>query len=172
MVDAVAEMDDELTHKYLEGEELTVEEIRRGLRAGTLSTRIIPVLTGSALKNKGIQPMLDAVIAYLPSPLDVPALTGIDPRTGEELPREVRDDAPFSALAFKIAADPFVGKLAFFRVYSGTLKAGLVRAQRHQGQEGAHRAPGPDAREPPGGDRGGLRRRHRGRGRPQGHLHG
>ena len=124
MIEAVAEMDDELTHKYLEGEELTVAEISRGLRAGTLSTRIIPVLTGSALKNKGIQPMLDAVIAYLPSPLDVPPLTGIDPRTGEEHPREVKDDAPFSALAFKIAADPFVGKLAFFRVYSGTLKAG------------------------------------------------
>jgi len=124
LIEAVAEMDDELTQKYLDGEEFTVEEIRRGLRAGTLSTRIIPVLTGSALKNKGIQLMLDAVIAYLPSPLDVPALTGIDPRSGEELPREVRDDAPFSALAFKIAADPFVGKLAFFRVYSGTLRAG------------------------------------------------
>src|SRR5262249_9866824 len=105
-------------------EQLTVEEIRTGLRAGTLATRIIPVLTGSALKNKGVQPMLDAVVAYLPSPLDVPAITGIDPRNGHELTREVSDAAPFSALAFKIAADPFVGKLAFFRVYSGTLKAG------------------------------------------------
>jgi elongation factor G len=124
MIEAVAEMDDELTHKYLEGEELTVEEIRRGLRLGTLQTRIIPVLTGSALKNKGVQPMLDAVIYYLPSPLDVPPIIGLDPRNGNEVVRTVNDTEPFSALAFKIAADPFVGKLAFFRVYSGTLKAG------------------------------------------------
>jgi elongation factor G len=124
MIEAVAEMDDELTHKYLEGEELTVEEIRRGLRLGTLQTRIIPVLTGSALKNKGVQPMLDAVIYYLPSPLDVPPVIGLDPRNGNEVVRTVNDTEAFSALAFKIAADPFVGKLAFFRVYSGTLKAG------------------------------------------------
>jgi elongation factor G len=124
LIEAVAEMDDELTHKYLEGEELTEVEIERGLRLGTLQTKIIPVLTGSALKNKGIQPMLDAVIAYLPSPLDVPPVIGLDPDTGAELLRTVDDDEPFAALAFKIAADPFVGKLAFFRVYSGTLKAG------------------------------------------------
>jgi len=124
MVEAVAEMDDDLMHKYLEGHDLTVEEIRRGIREGTLSTRIIPVLTGSALKNKGVQPMLDAVVAYLPSPIDVPAIKGIDPRTGAETEVTMSDDAPFSALAFKIAADPYVGKLAFFRVYSGTLKAG------------------------------------------------
>src|SRR5262249_32108537 len=124
LVEAVAEMDDTLMHKYLEGEQLTTEEIRAGLRTGTLTTRIIPVLTGSALKNKGVQPMLDAVVAYLPWPVHVPAITGIDPRNGHELTREVSDAAPFSALAFKIAADPFVGKLAFFRVYSGTLKAG------------------------------------------------
>ena len=124
MIEAVAEMDDELTHKYLEGEELTVAEIKRGLRLGTLTTRIIPVLTGSALKNKGIQKMLDAVVDYLPSPLDVPPMIGLDPRTGAEIIRTPSDSEPFSALAFKIAADPFVGKLAFFRVYSGTLKAG------------------------------------------------
>jgi elongation factor G len=124
MIEAVAEMDDELTHKYLEGEELTPAEIRRGLRLGTLQTRIIPVLTGSALKNKGVQPMLDAVVQYLPSPLDVPPIIGVDPRTGNEVVRTVNDTEPFAALAFKIAADPFVGKLAFFRVYSGTLKAG------------------------------------------------
>jgi elongation factor G len=117
-------MDDELTHKYLEGEELTVAEIKRGLRLGTLTTRIIPVLTGSALKNKGVQKMLDAVVDYLPSPLDVPPMIGEDPRTGGEIVRTPSDEEPFSALAFKIAADPFVGKLAFFRVYSGTLKAG------------------------------------------------
>jgi elongation factor G len=124
LIEAVAEMDDELTHKYLEGEELTVDEIRRGLRLGTLQNRIIPVLTGSALKNKGIQPMLDAVLDFLPSPLDVPPVIGLNPNNGEELLRTVDDSEPFSALAFKIAADPFVGKLAFFRVYSGTLKSG------------------------------------------------
>ena len=124
MIEAVAEMDDELTHKYLEGEELTVAEIKRGLRLGTLTTRIIPVLTGSALKNKGVQKMLDAVVDYLPSPLDVPPMIGLDPKTGAEIIRTPVDTEPFSALAFKIAADPFVGKLAFFRVYSGTLKAG------------------------------------------------
>jgi elongation factor G len=124
LIEAVAEMDDTLTHKYLEGEELTEAEIEHGLRLGTLQNKIIPVLTGSALKNKGIQPMLDAVIAYLPSPLDVPPVIGLDPDTGAELLRTVNDDEPFAALAFKIAADPFVGKLAFFRVYSGRLKAG------------------------------------------------
>src|SRR6187402_2804450 len=124
MIEAVAEMDDELTHKYLEGEEFTVSEIKRGLRLGTLTTRIIPVLTGSALKNKGVQKMLDAVVDYLPSPLDVPPMIGLDPKSGAEIIRTPDDTEPFSALAFKIAADPFVGKLAFFRVYSGTLKAG------------------------------------------------
>jgi len=124
MIDAVAEMDDDLTHKYLEGHDLSIEEIKRGLRLGTLQNRIIPVLTGSALRNKGIQPMLDAVIDYLPSPLDVPPVIGLHPSTGAEILRTVDDKEPFAALAFKIAADPFVGKLAFFRVYSGTLKAG------------------------------------------------
>ena len=124
MVEAVAEVDDELTHKFLEGEELTEDELRRGLRAGTLAYKIVPVLTGSALKNKGVQPMLDAVVAYLPSPLDVPPVEGFNPKTRREEARPVSDAAPFAALAFKIAADPFVGKLAYFRVYSGTLKSG------------------------------------------------
>ncbi len=124
LIEAVADMDDELTHKYLEGEELTIAEIKRGLRLGTLTTKIIPVVTGSALRNKGIQKMLDAVVDYLPSPLDVPPMIGIEPKSGSEVLRTPDDNEPFSALAFKIAADPFVGKLAFFRVYSGTLKAG------------------------------------------------
>ncbi len=124
MIEAVAESDDVLTHKFLEGEELTVDEIVHGLRLGTLQYKFVPVLTGSALKNKGIQPMLDAVVAYLPSPLDVPPVIGLDPRTGKEIVRTADDSEPFSALAFKIAADPFVGKLAFFRVYAGTLKSG------------------------------------------------
>ncbi len=123
MIEAVVELDDELTMKFLEGEELTSEEIRHGLRLGTLQNRIVPVLTGSALKNKGVQPVLDAVVHYLPSPLDVPPITGLDP-AGVEVTRAVDDKEPFAALAFKIAADPFVGKLAFFRVYSGKLKTG------------------------------------------------
>ena len=124
MIEAAAEVDDDLTAKYLEGEDLTAEDIRHGLRLGTLQNRIVPVLTGSALKNKGVQPMLDAVVHYLPSPLDVPPVIGLDPATGAELLRTVDDKEPFAALAFKIAADPFVGKLAFFRVYSGSLKTG------------------------------------------------
>ena len=124
LVEAVAEMDDELMHKYLDGEELTEAELARGIRLGTLQYRIVPVLTGSALRNKGIQPMLDAVVDYLPSPLDVPPVIGEHPVTHAEVVRTVDDGEPFSALAFKIAADPFVGKLAYFRVYSGTLKSG------------------------------------------------
>jgi len=124
MVEAVAEVDDTLTHKYLEGEELTADEIRHGLRLGTLQSKFVPVLGGSALRNKGVQPMLDAVTLYLPSPLDVPPTIGLRPGTDQELVRTTDDKEPFAALAFKIAADPFVGKLAFFRVYSGTLKAG------------------------------------------------
>jgi len=124
MIESIADLDDDIAHKFLEGQEIGADELRRALRAGTLAYRIVPVLTGSALKNKGVQPMLDAVIDYLPSPLDVPPVSGKDPRTGEELARETDPSAPFSGLAFKIVADPFVGKLAFFRVYSGTLKTG------------------------------------------------
>ena len=124
MVEVVAEVDDTLTHKYLEGEALTPEELRHGLRLGTLQSRFVPVLAGSALKNKGVQPMLDAVTLYLPSPLDVPPIIGVRPGTDQEVVRTADDKEPFTALVFKIAADPFVGKLAFFRVYAGTLKAG------------------------------------------------
>ncbi len=124
MIEAVAEMDDELTHKYLEGHDLSVEDIKRGLRLGTLEYRIVPVLAGSALKNKGVQPVLDAVVDFLPSPLDVPPVIGEHPVTHKEIIRTADDTEPFSALAFKIAADPYVGKLAYFRVYSGTLKSG------------------------------------------------
>jgi elongation factor G len=124
MIDVVAEADDTLTHKYLEGEALTTAEIKHGLRLGTLQSKFVPVLTGSALKNKGIQPMLDAVTEFLPSPLDVPPTIGLRPGTDQELVRTVDDKEPFSGLVFKIATDPFVGHLAYFRVYSGTLKAG------------------------------------------------
>jgi elongation factor G len=124
MVEVVAEMDDELTHKYLEGHTLSNEDIKRGLRLGTLEYRIVPVLAGSALKNKGVQPVLDAVVDYLPSPLDVPPIIGEHPVTHMEVLRTADDTEPFSALAFKIAADPFVGKVCYFRVYSGTLNSG------------------------------------------------
>src|SRR5687767_14014304 len=124
LLEAVAESDDELTHKFLEGIPLTEDEIRHGIRLATLQYKIVPILTGSALKNKGVQPMLDAVVDYLPSPLDVPPMIGQDPRTHADVLRTVDDTEPFSALAFKISADHFVGKLAFFRVYSGTLKSG------------------------------------------------
>jgi elongation factor G len=124
MIEALADLDDDIAHKFLEGEEIGADELRAALRAGTLAYQIVPVLTGSALKNKGVQPMLDAVIDFLPSPLDVPPVTGRDPRGGDEVVRHTDASEPFTALAFKIAADPFVGKLAFFRVYSGTLKTG------------------------------------------------
>src|SRR5207247_285419 len=124
MVEKVVETDDALLHRYLEEHKITSDELRQALRAATIAAKVVPVLTGAALRNKGVQPLLDAVVAYLPSPLDVPPVIGIDPKTGEELVRKATDDDPFSALAFKIMSDPFVGKLAFFRVYSGVLRAG------------------------------------------------
>src|SRR5216110_1851062 len=124
MVEKVVETDDALLHRYLEEHHITPDELRTALRAATIATKVVPVLTGAALRNKGVQPLLDAVVAYLPSPLDVPPVTGLDPKTGEELLRRPTDDDLFAALAFKIAADPFSVKLAFFRVYSGTLRAG------------------------------------------------
>lgn len=124
MLEALADFDDELMTKYLEGEEISADEIRSAIRKGTLSAKITPVLCGSAFKNKGVQPMLDAVVDYLPSPVDLPAIKGTDPEKGTEIERKASDDEPFSALAFKIMADPYVGKLAFFRVYSGTLTTG------------------------------------------------
>ena len=124
LVEAVSEVDDDLMLKFLEGEPLSEAEIRRGLRRGTVTNQLVPVLCGSSYKNKGVQPLLDAVVDYLPSPLDVGAVSGIDPKTEEPATREPDDQAPFSALAFKIATDPFVGKLAFFRVYSGVLTSG------------------------------------------------
>ena len=124
LVEAVAESDDELMMKYLEGEELTEEEILAGIRKATIACKMTPVCCGSSYKNKGVQPMLDAVIQFTPAPTDVPNIKGVNPETGEEDERPSSDEAPFSALAFKIATDPFVGKLAFFRVYSGTLTAG------------------------------------------------
>ncbi|MBX5476391.1 MAG: elongation factor G [Clostridia bacterium] len=124
LIEAVAETDDALMERYLEGEELSEDEIRAALRRATISMKIVPVLCGSSYRNKGVQPLLDAVVYYLPSPLDIPAVKGTDPNTGEEIQRLVSDEEPFSALAFKIMTDPYVGKLTFFRVYSGVLKSG------------------------------------------------
>jgi elongation factor G len=125
LIDAIAEFDDELTETYLLDEEsVTPDMIRRALRKGTLANKITPVLCGSAFKNKGVQPLLDAVIDYLPSPLDVPPVHGVDPRTENELSRHPALDEPFSALAFKVMSDPYVGKLTYFRVYSGQIRAG------------------------------------------------
>ncbi|PAC35810.1 elongation factor G [Caldifermentibacillus hisashii] len=124
LIEAVAELDEDLMMKYLEGEEITVEELKAGIRKATLSVEFFPVLCGSAFKNKGVQLMLDAVVDYLPSPLDIPSIKGIIPDTDEDVERHANDDEPFSALAFKVMTDPYVGKLTFFRVYSGTLQSG------------------------------------------------
>ncbi|MGE5509239.1 MAG: elongation factor G [Chitinophagales bacterium] len=124
LLEAAAEVDEELMLKFLEGEPIGEDEIKAALRAGCLDGRIIPVLCGSSFRNKGVQPLLDAVIDYLPSPLDLPPVVGVHPESEREITREASEQEPFAALAFKIVADPYVGKLAYFRVYSGVLKAG------------------------------------------------
>lgn len=124
LVEAVAEQDDELIEKYLNGEELTIEELKKAIRHETIENRIVPVVCGTSYKNKGVQKLLDAIVDYMPAPTDIPAIKGTNPDTGEEEDRHSSDDEPFSALAFKIATDPFVGKLCFFRVYSGKVDAG------------------------------------------------
>ena len=126
MIESVVETDDELMEKYFGGEEISEEEIKKALRSATIEGTVVPVLCGTAFKNKGIQPLLDAVVAYMPSPLDINGgkINGTDPKTEEPIQREMGDDAPFSALAFKIITDPFVGRLSFFRVYSGVLEKG------------------------------------------------
>ncbi|TDT46027.1 elongation factor G [Fonticella tunisiensis] len=124
LMEAIAETDEELMMKYLEGEEFTEEEIHAAIRKATIANEMVPVTCGSSYKNKGVQPMLDAVVAYLPSPVDIPAIKGVNPETGEDDERHASDDEPFSALAFKIMTDPFVGKLCFTRIYSGVMTSG------------------------------------------------
>ena len=124
LVELIAESDEELTMRYLEDEEISVDELVAALRKATIAGTLVPVLCGSSLKNKGVQPMLDAIVTYLPSPLDVPPVHGTDPRTGEEVTRAVDENEPFAGLAFKIVSDPHVGKLAYIRVYSGKLDSG------------------------------------------------
>src|SRR5229473_3498284 len=136
LVESIAENDDEILHKFLEGEEITADELRASLRKSTIALKVFPVVVGTAFKNKGIQPLLDAVVDYLPSPLDTPETKGINPENGEPITRKASDDEPFSALAFKIMADPYVGQLTFIRVYSGQLKSSdsvlNSRTQRHE----------------------------------------
>jgi len=124
LIERIAEQDDALTEKYLNGKEISLDELRKNLRAATLSYKLVPVFCGSALKNKAVQLMLDGVVDYLPSPQDLPPVKGIDPETGAEIFREPKDETPFTALAFKLQTDPYVGQLTYFRVYAGTLPAG------------------------------------------------
>jgi elongation factor G len=134
-VERIAELDDDLTMKYLEGEFLTNDELKVALRKGVLENKVAPVFCGSSLKNKGVQPLLDAVVDYLPSPLDVPDVVGTHPKTGEEVTRPPDDNAPMSALVFKIVTDPYVGRLAYFRVYSGKIKKGNSYQNTTQGKK-------------------------------------
>ncbi len=124
MIEQIVETDDALLHKYLEGEEISADELRAALRRATIAGRITPVLCGSALRNKGVQPLLDAIVDYLPSPVDIPPIRGTNPLTGEEETRPADENAPLAALVFKIVSDPYVGRLAYFRVYSGKIEAG------------------------------------------------
>ncbi len=135
LLEEISSYDDELMEKYLGGEELTLDEIKNAIRVGTRNIDFCPVLCGSAFKNKGVQTLLDAVIDYMPSPLDVKAITGVDPDTGEELERPADDDEPFAALAFKIMTDPFVGQLTFFRVYSGIAESGTTIINSTKGKK-------------------------------------
>ena len=124
LIEQVAEIDEHLMEKYVLGQKITSEEIKAGIRAGTVANKLVPVLCGSAFKNKGVQPLMDAVVDYLPSPLDVPPVEGVNPKNGETVTREASDKEPFAALAFKIMSDPYVGRLTYFRVYSGQLERG------------------------------------------------
>ncbi|MGB2582842.1 MAG: elongation factor G [Dehalococcoidia bacterium] len=134
LIEQVADNDEALMHSYIEGGVIAVPEIKAALRRATLSSRVVPVLCGSAVRNKGIQPVLDAIVNYLPSPLDIPPVQGIDPKTGKDSFREASDNAPFAALAFKIVSDPFIGRLVYLRVYSGTVRTGsqVLNSAREQ----------------------------------------
>ena len=129
LIEAVAEFDEDLMNKFLDEEEITKEEIKAAIRKATLAVEFYPVVCGTAFKNKGVQLVLDAVIDYLPSPLDIPAMKGTNPDTDEEVERHSSDEEPFSALAFKVMTDPYVGKLTFFRVYSGSSSIRIIRTK-------------------------------------------
>jgi len=135
LVEQIVEQDDKLTEKYLDGQKIVLDELRQVLRKATINNKLVPVFCGSALKNKGVQLLIDAIIYYLPSPLDLPSIEGLKPKTEEKIVREAKDEAPFSALAFKIASDPYVGTLTYFRVYSGKLGAGSYVLNSSTGQK-------------------------------------
>ncbi len=134
MLEAISDFDDEIMMRYLEGEEIPQDMIRKAIRAATVSVKMVPVVCGTSYKNKGVQKLLDAIVDYMPSPLDIPAISGTNPKTDAEETREASDEAPFAALAFKIMTDPFVGRLSFFRVYSGMLEAGKTVMNSSKGQ--------------------------------------
>ncbi|MGM9663553.1 MAG: elongation factor G, partial [Eubacteriales bacterium] len=134
MMESVAETDDELFEKYCAGEEITTEELKKAIRVATIANKIVPVTCGTSYKNKGVQKLLDAIVDYMPAPIDVPAIKGVNPDTGEEEERISSDDEPFAALAFKIMTDPYVGKLCFFRVYSGKITAGETAYNTNKNQ--------------------------------------
>ena len=134
LLEAVSDFDDEIMEKYLEGEEISTDAIRRAIRKATVAVEMIPVTCGTSYRNKGVQKLLDAIVDYMPSPLDIPPVSGTDPKTGDEITRSASDDEPFSALAFKIMTDPYVGRLGFFRVYSGTLQTGSTVMNSTKGQ--------------------------------------
>ena len=134
MLEAISDFDDEIMMLYLEGEEVPQDMIRAAIRKATCAVKMVPVVCGTSYKNKGVQKLLDAIVEYMPSPLDIPAISGVNPKTDEEETREASDEAPFSALAFKIMTDPFVGRLSFFRVYSGTVEAGKTVLNSSKGQ--------------------------------------
>ena len=171
MIEAAVEMDETALENYLEGKMPSNDEIRAMIRKGTIAVKFFPMFCGSAFKNKGVQPLLDAVIDFLPSPIDMPDIKGIDPKTDAEVVRRADDNEPVSMLAFKIMNDPFVGSLTFARLYSGQAHQGHVARQYGEGQEGAHRPHAADACQLAFRHRRGLRRRHRGACRPQGHHH-
>ena len=155
---------------FFDGEEIPVERLKTALRKATIAGEVLPMLCGSAFKNKGVQPLLDAVVDFLPSPLEAKPIIGNDPKTDAEITRKADDNEPFAALAFKIATDPY-GNLTYFRVYSGVLEKGSYVLQRAQRQEGAHRAHPADARQPSRRHRRDRRGRHRGGGRSGRHAH-
>ena len=134
MLEAISDFDDEIMMLYLEGEEIPQDMIRAAIRKATCAVKMVPVVCGTSYKNKGVQKLLDAIVEYMPSPLDIPAISGVNPKTDEEETREASDSAPFAALAFKIMTDPYVGRLSFFRVYSGTLEAGKTVLNSSKGQ--------------------------------------
>ena len=170
LLETIAHVDDALLEKYLADEAISTAEIQNAIRLGTLRFEFVPVLCGSAFKNKGVQPMLDAVVDYLPSPLDLPPTQGTDMKGDETIERKASEDEPFSALAFKIVADPY-GKLTYFRIYSGTRREGRRDLQLHQGPQGAHRPHPAHARRPARRRRRRVRGRHRRRARLQADDH-